>query len=278
MQVSNVFVIGLCYGDEHVGGMLNVAQLFVGKNFPSAKKHQLLIVDNKLAGQYQAKRFGALYINGDNSQQEFSGWQRGVDYLAANFNLIEDDVIVFLNDTVHRRNYAVGGDRYFENYLIINDGSAPNVGAAGYLDDFPKEVCVNGLKFSTWIRSNLFAMNWATVKIVTPLAFPFPVNEIFDNTNPHRFWSEQALMSPNWIAYISSWLFGCEDQRFPEYRLKWLRHQKLSHENRQYFQNKAISILNEHYFTARLLNAGVKIFDFNVYPKTPDRHTLPYYN
>jgi hypothetical protein len=85
-------------------------------------------------------------------------------------------------------------------------------------------------------------------------------------------------MSDNWKAYISSWLFGAEDARFPEYRLKWIRSEKLSPDNRRYFQSKAISILSEHYLTARLLKSKVRIFDFNIYPKTPDRHTSPYYN
>ena len=277
MQVSKVFVVALCFGDEHIAGMLDVAQTFVGNNFPNIET-QLLVVDNQLEAPHEVDRFGGVYLNGDNSQQEFSGWQRGIDYLTSRFKLSNTDAVVFLNDTVHRRNYAVGGDRYFETYRIEHDGAAPQVWAAGYLDDFPAETSIHGLKFSTWIRSNLFAMNWPAVQLVSPLVFPCSWDEVFDDTHTDRFWGEHAPMSANWMAYISSWLFGAEDPRFPEYRLKWIRAEKLNADNRRYFQSKAISILSEHYMTARLLKSNVKIFDFNIYPKASDRHTSPYYN
>jgi hypothetical protein len=277
MQVSKVYVIALCYGDEHLNGMLDVAETFVKNNFPNVETH-LLVVDNKLTRPEEPNRYGGLCIYGDNSQQEFSGWQRGIEYLASHFKPSNTDAVVFLNDTVHRRNYAVGGDRYFEAYRIDQDGPAPQVWAAGYLDDFPAEASIHGLKFTTWIRSNLFAMNWPAVQLITPLVFPCSISEVFDSTDSNRFWGEQAPMSDNWKAYISSWLFGAEDPRFPEYRLKWIRSEKLNPDNRRYFQSKAISILSEHYLTARLLKSKVRIFDFNIYPKTPDRHTSPYYN
>lgn len=277
MQVSKVFVIALCLGDEHIAGMLDVAQTFVGNNFPNVET-QLLVVDNQLEFTHESHRFGGVYINGDNSQQEFSGWQRGIDYLTSRFKPSNTDAVVFLNDTVHRRNYAVGGDRYFEAYRIDDVGPTPQVWAAGYLDDFPAEASIHGLKFSTWIRSNLFAMNWTAVQLVSPMVFPCSWDQVFDDTQSDRFWGEQAPMASNWMAYISSWLFGAEDPSFPEYRLKWIRSEKLSTDNRRYFQSKAISILSEHYLSARLLKSKVKIFDFNTYPKTPDRHTSPYYN
>jgi hypothetical protein len=277
MQLSKVFVIALCYGDADIGGMLDVAEIFVGNNFPNAET-KWLIVDNKLVAANESYWNGKLYINGDNSQQEFSGWQRGIDYLKAHFQPSNADAVVFLNDTVHRRNYTMGGNRYYEGYRINYDGPTPEAWAAGYLDDFPVEASVNGLKFSNWIRSNLYTMNWQAVQLITPLVFPCSVDEVFDNINRDRFWGEHAPMSANWMAYISSWLFGTEDARFPEYRLKWIRFEKLCDENRRHFQSKALSILSEHYLTARLLKSNVKLFDFNTYPKMPDRHISPYYN
>lgn len=276
MQVSAVFVIALCFGEHHIKGMLDVASIFVGNNFPSVRTH-LLVVDNQLETPHESNRFGGVYINGNNSQLEFSGWQRGINYLTDHFNPLNTDVVVFLNDTVHRRDYAVGGKRYFEAYLIDYEGPLPQFWSAGYCDDFPTETSINGLKFSSWIRSNLFAMNWPAVQIVNPLVFPCSFQEVFDLTPSDRFWAKNPPMSANWIAYISSWLFGTEDPRYPEYRLKWIRSEKLNACNRSYFQRKAMSILSEHYLSARLLNSNVHIFDFNTYPKMPDRHTSPYY-
>jgi hypothetical protein len=277
MQVSRVFVIALCFGEEHIAGMLDVVDKFVGGNFPDTDR-QLLVVNNQEEHPLEVYRYGGTYINGDNNQHEFSGWQRGISYLARNFFPSATDAVVFLNDTVHRRSYTAGGDRYFEAYQIDHDGPPPAIWAAGYLDDFPKEVSINGLKFSNWIRSNLFAMNWRAVQLVSPLVFPCSWDEVFDNSNTDQFWGKEAPMSANWMAYISSWLFGTDDPRFPEYRLRWIRSERLCPENRKYFQKKAMSILSEHYLTARLLKSNVKIFDFNIYPKTADRHTSSYYS
>lgn len=277
MMKFNVFVTALCYGEEHVDGMLEVANQFVKKNFPHGKL-KFIVVNNKLQEEGVTHKYGGVYIKGDNSQHEFSGWQSGIEFINKNLYPSNRDVVVFVNDTVHRRSYTLGGDRYFDNYLIGEKNETfPDLWAAGYLDDFPAEVSIKGHRFSTWIRSNLFAINWAALQLVLPLVFTQDKNEVLFGSEKEGFWSANAPMSDNWIAYISCWLFGEEDSRFPEYRLKWIRAQKINEKNRDYFKQKAISILSEHYLTARLLSSGVKIYDFNTYPKKSDRHLIPYY-
>jgi hypothetical protein len=275
---SKVFVVGLCFGQEHVTGMLTVAEQFCERNFAG---HELVhvVVDNKIQdGDAYCAPFG-ICIPGDNTCFEFSGWQKGLDFIRGMHSPSPSDICVLLNDTVHRRNYATGGNRFFDDFVIRNESSSwPLRWAAGYLDDFPAPTTVNGLEFSTWIRSNFVVFNWACLDLITPLVFPRTENDLFVDNVSEGFWRDGAPLSENWKAYISSWMFGAEDPRFPEYRLKWIRAQKLSEDNRDDFRKKAICILSEHYLTARLQKNGVEIFDFNIYPKLANRHLTPYYS
>lgn len=220
-----------------------------------------------------------ILLSGDNRNMEFSGWQRGINFIKKEYKPSNHDVIVLINDTVHRRNYTIGGDRYYDKYIIQKDSNEwPSYWAAGYLDDFPHAAKICEIDFTTWIRSNLLAFNWACTDLLYPLVFPSKEKELFCENINEGFWNKDAPVSRNWKSYISCWMFGAEDPQFPEYRLKWIKAEQLTMENRNKFRKKAICILSEHYLTARLQKAGVKIFDFNTYPKDRDRHLKPYYN
>lgn len=274
---SSVYIIGLCFGDQHVNGMLEVADQFCERNFPGLQVFRL-VVDNSLCSEVESVASNIYRISGNNQNMEFSGWQRGIDFIEKKYGPSSKDVFVLVNDTVHRRNYAIGGDRYFDDFMIRKSTTEwPDRWAAGYLDDFPAEVSINGLTFTNWIRSNFIVFNQGCTNLITPLVFPCSESVLFEDDVSKGFWRDSAPLSENWKAYISSWLFGDEDPNFPEYRLKWIKCQRLSDNNRDYFRKKAVSILSEHYFSARLWRGGVEVFDFNTFPKLSDRHLTPYY-
>lgn len=274
---SSVYVIGLCFGDQHVPGMLEVADQFCERNFPGLPLVRL-VVDNSICHEIEKYEQNVCCISGNNENMEFSGWQRGLEFIEEKFSPSSEDVYILLNDTVHRRNYTVGGDRYFDDFMIRKSiAEWPARWAAGYLDDFPAEVSINGITFTNWIRSNFMVFNQGCMNLINPLVFPCSESVLFEDDVSKGFWRDTAPLSENWKAYISSWLFGDENPNFPEYRLKWIKSQKLSDNNRDYFRKKALSILSEHYFSARLSREGVEIFDFNTFPKLSNRHLTPYY-
>lgn len=274
---TSIYIIGVCFGTENVSGMIDVADKFCKKNFPGSDVVNL-VVDNSLDTEVCENFPEYRYISGDNNNMEFSGWQHGINFIKKHYHPSHQDVCILVNDTVHRRNYAVGGDRYFD-YFCLPQLSAvrPQYWAAGYLDDFPSETSIYGLRVKTWIRSNFIVFNFGCFDFINPLVFPFSEEFLFCTNVSDGFWKEDAPLSENWKAYISSWLFGEEDPKFPEYRLKWIKCKALSKDNFGFFRKKAISILSEHYLTARLLNMNTEIYDFNIFPKNVDRHIMPYY-
>ena len=255
--------------------MLQVADQFCRTNLPGVEVRRI-VVDNAFTAGAAARDEGVLVIPGVNTYHEFSGWQAGLDHIERAFAPRPSDIVLLINDTVHRRNYSIGGDRYYEQYRLGGDlDSLPPTWAAGYLDDFPRPVSILGIEFTSWIRSNFLVFTHDCVQYIQPLVIPLDEAQVFGDAS--HFWSDDAPISRNWRAYISSWLFGEADPRFPEYRLNWIKARPLTPANMGAFRTKAMCILSEHYLTARLQRAGVPIIDFNVYPKLEDRHVAPYY-
>lgn len=272
--MKNIVVIYLIYGDSNLkDGLLEIKKI-INKMFDSYNSN-FVVVDNSLSSSEQINDNEYL-INGDNSYFDFSGWDKGYQFAIENFNITNETVFLFANDTFFQRNYSDG-----ENFLdVFNKKIIENrdltTSALGYIDDFPKPVIINNIIYNSWIRSNIFFIPSLVMKDIKKLTFDFPKDKIFSN-DIKKFWSDDDLISDNWKAYISSWLFGIENCNYPEYKLHWLKAKPLNYDNWEYFQKKAITILSEHYLTARLFDMGVSIIDTNIFEKDKDRHIKAYY-
>lgn len=272
--MKNIVVIYLIYGDSNLkDGLLEIKKI-INRMFDSYNSN-FVVVDNSLSSCEQINDNEYL-INGDNSYFDFSGWDKGYQFAIEKFNITNETVFLFANDTFFQRNYSDG-----ENFLdVFNKKIIENknltTSALGYIDDFPKPVIINNIRYNSWIRSNIFFIPSLVMKDIKKLTFDFPKDKIFSN-DIKKFWSDDDLISDNWKAYISSWLFGIENYNYPEYKLHWLKAKPLNYDNWEYFQKKAITILSEHYLTARLFDMGVSIIDTNIFEKDKDRHVKAYY-
>jgi hypothetical protein len=272
--MQKIVVLYLVFGDENLNNGLCEIENILNKMFDD-KEIKYVVIDN--SNSIKENHANEPYIiTGDNSYFDFSGWDKGYSFALEN-NLISDEtLILFANDTFFKRNYSDG-----ENYLnvfskdIIKNKNLKE-SAIGYIDDFPKDVIINEIKYNSWIRSNIFFIPSNIMKDLKKLTFDFPKERIFSN-NINEFWSNDSLISNNWKAYISSWLFGIENKAYPEYKLHWLKAKSLDINNWEFFQRKAITILSEHYLTARLFNMNISIIDINIFPKDTLRHTKAYY-
>ena len=276
VPIPDIIVLYLVYGEEHASEGLEVLNKIAKRMFPGSSI-RVVIIDNALPADYQKEKSGNIVIGGENSMFEFSGWDRGVRYMLKNMGAGDSTLVFFANDTFHRRAYKDGGDflDVFDRAIVENRDFMNS--AIGYLDDFPKNVVLNGIVYNSWIRSNIFILPANLVKKLYPLSYHIDPSEIF-SSNADEFWSDTDLISDNWKAYISSWLFGKSNDAYPEYSLHWIKAEPYNAENREFFKKKALCILSEHYLTARLFDWGVPIIDTNIYGKKPDRHIAPYYN
>jgi hypothetical protein len=273
---KRIFVLYLVFRQNKIDPGLKIINSICQDLYPHS--HIIPVIIENSCKKNEVIKTGETYIiSGDNSLSEISGWDAGYNFLNKNFFLNDDDIIFYANDTFYKRNYSDGGSSYlnfFSTSYLKNEWTS-NI-AIGYLDDFPKPVTLMGIKYSTWIRSNIFILSNNLSQKLHPFVFPLPKVYLFGGER-EPFFTKINEVSPNWQAYISSWLFGAEDPAFPEYRLKWINNTPLTEENRLSMQIKAQAILSEHYLTARLHSMNINIADTNLFEKRDDRHIAPYY-
>lgn len=272
---GRLIVIYLIFGSEHRDSGLAILQNVAARLFPR-RETVFLAVDNKLAENYDREFQEPLryrLIGGDNSTHEFSGWDHGYAFAGDAYDLTSDDVILFANDTFHRR---VGRTYLDELTPELIAGIDPTTSTIGYCEDFPRDVRLMDITYRSWIRSNIFFHGKSVADRLVRLAFPLQGDEIFSD-DPGTFWSDTTQISENWKAYISSWMFGISDPKYPEYNLHWHAAELPTARNVEFFRTKARCILSEHYMAARLKDWQVPIVNFNKLELKPDRHTAPYY-
>ncbi|MCC8401219.1 hypothetical protein LJ655_04795 [Paraburkholderia sp. MMS20-SJTN17] len=274
---TRVIALFLVYGRTYADEGLSHIRKMVERMLPNAKL-QIIIIDNKIDQPFENMDGPIWEVAGDNTLGEFTGWDHGYQFAKRVLDLNADDLILFANDTFFRRNYRDGGVSYMDFFeRSIVEGHDLTRECIGYLDDFPRSVELMGIRYTSWIRSNIFFLPFNVCENLGKLTFPLPEEEIFAS-DYHTFWGDTRKISDNWKAYISSWLFGYVDPKFPEYQLHWHSARKPDAENFAFFKRKARAILSEHYLTARLHAAGIPIIDTNLFPRLSDRHTAPYYN
>lgn len=272
---DKVIVLFLVYGDKYLQDGLNELRKIVSRMFPSVGA-DYIVVDNAMHLSFDERRSDYRIVGGDNSLWEFSGWDRGFAYAKDNDYITDGSVVFFANDTFYRRQYKDGTNFLDVFDAAILDGRDVRNSAIGYLDDFPKPVSIRGIEYISWIRSNIFAIPSNIVDMLWPFAKTIEPAYVFSDSYI-KFWSDNDVISRNWKAYISSWLFGAECPEFPEYKLHWIKAEPVTEENFEYFKKKALCILSEHYLSARLHNMGVPVIDTNIFPKNPRRHIDEYY-
>lgn len=273
-EPDKIIILYLVYGKESLQDGLSILERIAYRMFPHSIIESL-VVDNSIQ-QCHYKVGNTTYISGNNKLREFSGWDHGLLHILNYFEFSDTTQILFSNDTFYQRNYRDG-----PNFLdvfdrpILQDRDLTN-SAIGYLDDFPREVTLNGVNYSCWIRSNIFYLPLKVADKLYPLTAPFSDDMIF-STDPEVFWSDTSLLSHNWKAYISSWLLGAESDQYPEYKLHWINARPATSSNFEYLKVKARCILSEHYLSSRLFEMGLNIIDTNIFEKRRDRHTSNYY-
>lgn len=276
---NKIVVLFLVFGDAHRESGLRVIRQILTRMFPEIPV-DFLVIDNAVppfnSSAKHALSRDVLLLPGDNSLWEFSGWDKGTKYVLENISFSKDDVFLYVNDTFHLRSYS-GGANFIDVFdKPILDGVNVLESAVGYLDDFPRTVTLREITYKAWIRSNIFFLPRGIAERVFPMRFD-PGNESIFSSDFQEFWGKSNIISDNWKAYISSWLFGRESDIYPEYRLRWLKAASVSPDNFEFFKKKVLCILSEHWLSARLHDWNVPIIDTNVFDKRSDRHISDYY-
>jgi hypothetical protein len=211
----------------------------------------IIKVDNFNEKKNNTKEGDNVYdIGGDNTYWEFSGWQKGLDFLAE--LAICPDLVLFINDAF--LNYEEKGEnlQYYKSRINILTLSRVNHSAFGVIDHHKDEVFL-GYDVSSWIRSNLFMMPY---DVAMQIKFPPVAPEIIQEITPDKY---------NGKLFLENDHINSTFKEFLEYWMTkgWRYSDNLNMQNYSFLRSKLISILNERFLTAKLREMKVPIMNMD---------------
>jgi hypothetical protein len=244
----------VCHGRVHQDGALAGLRAVMKRALPRARG-TIVVVDNALAGDVEiALDAQTTVVSGDNRAREFSGWERGVDWLGRAGALARAEVLLLANDTLHR-NY---GADWLGGFTPTRAGTALAAGGLlGWIDAYPRPIEVYGRPLLRWVRTSLVLGRRDTLLALRP--FVVPAEELFAESAAQPFRLPSPL-SERYRDYLLAWITG-DGSRTPEFVFKWHSATRLTGENLRLMQAKLRSIVCEHNLSARAVASGVPLFD-----------------
>lgn len=263
-MTSDAYLLFLAFGRARLDAGLRLAESLCARLLPRARLRSV-IVDNALAGDVELElNDGRVYLSGDNSSREFSGWDRGLAWLRAVHRPPPDAAVILANDTFQRDD-----KRHHFDALSAERASALLAGGAlvGYVDAYPKPIELFGVGLRQWIDTSLLLASERTLERLGRLALPFSDDDVFDADWRALFRSPSPL-SENYRAYLRTWLFG--ERGADDFAEAWYGQAPLTAETFAAFKGKLRSIFCEHHLSGRARRAGLPLADVRAVPLAID--------
>lgn len=222
------------------------------------KNHNIIIVSNNSEIE-KINIPNAVWITGDNTQAEFSGWTAGLKFIKEKK---DNDTYIFANDTFCHHNpwgryEQLMFQRAFKK-IVYKNRKKPFKCLSGTTQGTKKQFTLVNLPFQRWVSSYLFL-------ITRPLLIDFKdslymeskiIEKMIFTKNNHIEFSEQYI-SIDLSSHIQSWLFPAAGQN------GWYN-SNISLEKKTF---KVQSILNEKYISAFAKNRNAKIIEVDIIKK-----------
>lgn len=222
----------------------------------------LVIVDNASSSAqepYQTAGFeSACMTGGDNSNREFSGWDKGI---AATLSRgVQPDIWVFSNDTV-ARNHGWSSQKiahYAREQSKLREHTGPWL--FGEINDFPQSLVTPLGPQLEWVSSYLFTMNNTLRRGLRTIS---PDNALLDALVWDGFEPGRGLFRDGvdaaYAAFMSSWLIEREGQARAKNTYKWYKAAPLTADTFDELRMKARCCLSENMLSYRARQLGADI-------------------
>jgi len=237
------FGVFLSYYPDPKGDTIKAYQKAI--NFIAKKEVKLIVVNNS------NNELPVDNIEGDNSSWEFSGFQKGVEHLKAQFSLSKSDIIFFGNDTFSSHRVFSLLDLICYRKKLFGNLSNEKPMLIGEKLPLSEPAQINGLILSSWVSTYFFITNGHFLLGDCDFAYFGPNSKINLVEKKLNFY---GALDNELSKHINSWLFP-EPGKHGWYGSKQASDELLI--------NKARAILNEKYLSAQCeYNGGVTL---NVY-------------
>ena len=221
----------------------------------TTKKSLCMVISNN-SNLKKPKDFNGVFISGDNSSYEFSGWQKGLEYLIGRNKSKHVKSYIFANDTFcHHHKYTFIEKKMYTDAFkkLIKHHKAPIL--AGRLSSFNQNFSINDVTLNEWVSTYIFGLTQQAMYSIEYNICPNDreLEEYFGTMeNEDCFFSDR--MNSILKTHLTAWLFGHEVFPAP-----WYKSEPLNDINRDSFVKKSRSILREKILTANVYKRGGKI-------------------
>jgi len=217
----------------------------------SGVNRDLIIVDNALPSGFVEETAGhRTLIGGDNRFREFSGFDRALRHVGK--RLGHYDLVQFVTDAFHTL-YVDYLER-FDTSLLKTIAVKPV--AVGHIDCYNEPIEILGVHSQHWIRSCFFFMTPADVAALGSLVSIGDPGRFFSGDPAIPFRAE-APLSQRYRQYLIDWITGQEIGQ----GVQWHSRFALTAETLTSFEQKSLTILNEHFLGVRLRAMACRLID-----------------
>jgi len=196
------------------------------------------------------ERLDHVLIGGDNRAREFSAFDRALEFVGA--DIWSYDLVHFATSAFNTL-YVAYLDRFEAGVLSAVTGRGVCV---GHIDCYNDPVDVLTFRSQHWMRSCFLFLPPAEVKALGRLTSIVDGSRLFSG-NPDEPFRDTAPVSRNYRDYVTTWLTGGDIGQGVE----WHSTFRLTRETLPAFEQKAISIFNEHLLAIRLRALGCRLID-----------------
>jgi len=238
------------HGTEKYRDALPAIRTLFAQQMPEVV-HEVVVIDNALdQDHHEQLAHNVTLIGGDNTAWEFSAWDRGVAHLGRRLDLYD---FVHLATSAFRQLYVRYLDRFDADMLGLIAGRAA---AVGHIDHYNSPVTLFGCRSQSWLRSAFVLLPPAELRLLGSLVGVTGRSGLFsgDPTAPFR---TDAPLSASYRQNILGWLTGEGTGQGTEWHSRFV----LSEQTLGFFEDKAMTILNEQMLTNRLRAQGCSIVD-----------------
>jgi hypothetical protein len=209
-----------------------------------------LVVDNALPAAFVEQRGARTLIGGDNSFREFSAFDRAVQHVGS--DLWRYDLVHFATSAFN----TLYVDFLSRLDVALLERVVRHPTCLGHLDCYNHPVEVFNFHTQHWIRTGFFFLRPTEVKILDSFVTVRERGQFFSG-DPCAPFSASAPLDSKYRQYLLDWLTGDSIGQ----GVRWHSRFTLTPETLPAFEQKAISILNEHLLAVRLRAMGCREVD-----------------
>lgn len=222
------------------------------RRMPGAAR-RTVVVDNALPpGHVEAGPGGITVIGGDNAAWEFSAWDEGLRFVGAELDGYD---LVHIATSAFDTLYIAYLERFDD--ALLGEVARLRI-ACGHIDHYDEPVAFLADRSQHWVRSSFLFLAPAELRRLGSLVSIGPAQRaaIFSG-DPAAPFRADAPMSDTYKRYVADWLLGAGTGQGVEWHSRFT----LTAETLDFFERKAIAILNEQMLSLRLRAQGCKLAD-----------------